>query len=152
MGPGAEAHVFKVLREAQRAQQQRYGEGGKREEKEKDLRVASGSETGSGNDGGFSEMCDTDTASFEQKLLLLQSVAVDTSKHTVIGDCLLCGVGVFCGCGVARMCVIQVAMSTFIVHPITTHQQRRRRRQQQRQPTTNDTPMTHLWLDPQCFP
>ena len=83
LGSGAEANVSDVLRETQRAQQQRDGEGGKREENERDLRVTSGS----GNDGGFSEMCDIDTARFERKVLFWQSVAIDKSKHNVIGEC-----------------------------------------------------------------
>ena len=72
---GAGDNVFKVLREAQRAHEQRDGRGGKREDRE-----------------SFSERCDVDTARFSQLRGLWESVVVD-KKHAVIGDVLLCGVG-----------------------------------------------------------
>ena len=38
--------------------------------------------SGSGNVGGFSELCVIDTASFEQTMLFWQSVAVDRAGHS----------------------------------------------------------------------
>ena len=94
---GAEANAFKVLREAHRAQEQRDGRGGKREEKE-----------------SFSERCDVDTASVTQLLDFWKNVVVDKgvgvisaccngpkATQTVIGDCLLCGGCDLCLCGSA---------------------------------------------------
>ena len=84
LGYGAEASAFKKFQREANAQQQRDGDGGKREEK-RDLRVASGS--GSGNcAGGLSELCDVDCASFEQQMLFWQNVAVDKSEHIGVGD------------------------------------------------------------------
>ena len=77
MGKGCRVFFKKFQREA-RAQEQRDGEGGKRE-KERDLRVASGSRNGV---GGFYELCDIDCASCEQKMLFWQSVVVDKSEHS----------------------------------------------------------------------
>ena len=77
---GAEAHVFKVLREAQRAQEQRDGRGGKNVCCERE-----------------SAYEDIDLASVGALVKFWETVVVG-KKHTLIGDCLLCGVGVFCTC------------------------------------------------------
>ena len=65
---GAETSVLKFQREAQRAQEQGYGRGGKKEEKE-----------------SFPEYCDLDTASVSQLREFWEHVVVDKGVGVGVG-------------------------------------------------------------------